>query len=296
MKKFYKVISVSVLAFLLAVLSLLPAFAAEKAATGQVVSVNDSVTGVNNMGSMTVELHYDKDKLDLLSEDTLEGTGIANTTEQGVIIWGALFEPENGSDFSDKTDIFNSLLIAKQDIEDLDSVFEFKVRDAYNIEYQKVDASHITYSAELEKETDVGSVNENPGNIQNVSSAGTDAPTKADDQSSASSSSSASSKNASSAQKDSDTKIGSDSSSKAESGSLAEKDSESTVSAKTQSFEESEFENVPPIKTETPDEAASSDSASENKGGFPIAAVIGIVLCLAAAIAAGVVLIVKKKK
>ena len=283
MKKFIKGISAIVLSAALLAMTAVTAFAAS-VKTGDTVEVKISVEGESNMGSMNAQILYDKSKFDLLSDDTLEGMGVSNTTVDGEIIWAAMFETE-GSDFTAKTDVYSAVFVAKQDISDFESLFTFTLNDAYKISDTGVvatDPSYVKFSATLENEdTSANSVTSNSDNsdnknnnnnnaavnsaaAQNNSKTESKASSAVNSKASANVSSAASSKAVESSKPaESSSKAASSADNKA-SGLDSETDTatvsagESTVSI-IESYDESEFASVPPIKLDE-DTSSAADS------------------------------------
>ena len=70
MKRIFKCISVFAVAAVLLAMTAVTAFASS-AKTGDTIELKISVEGEKNMGSMNVQVNYDKSKFDLLSDDTL---------------------------------------------------------------------------------------------------------------------------------------------------------------------------------------------------------------------------------
>ena len=309
MKKMIKNLLVMCVAVVMMTVSIINVCAAS-AQVGDTVTVTVEVSGINNIATLTAQMEYDKEKLDLLEANTLQGMGAENTTQAGIVIWGALFDPANGSDFTQKTDVFNVIFIAKQEISDIDSLLQFKVRDSFDINRNNVDVSHMSYSVSsggdlpaVQTESSAASEDTNASQQEeedpkNVSSAASEATSSA----------------VSAAQPSGDTKTQSETtSSKTEKNSdvkntTSEKESDTTVSEKekenekqtdtavsseklTVSYDESEFASVPPIKLDTQDTASQGNS----KGRFPVGAAVGIAVCFLCAAIGFVVLLIRKK-
>jgi len=324
MKKVLKCMLASVLSAFIVAAAVFPAFALS-AKTGDTVEVKVSIEGEDSMGSTTIQITYDKDKLDFLSDDTLDGTGLSNPNEPGILLWAAMFDA-NGVDYTKKTDVYSVVFIAKQDIDSLENIIQFEVKDAYRIGasgIEPADKSKLSCSIALEgaggstesqavseqettssesvssvssaassKTSSVNSVNAASSSkvSSNTSSA---VSSRADTQSKPSTASFAESSEASSKSKekssetDLSSKSDTDTSKKLDTEADTEEDIEETAIA----IKDSEFESVPPIKTDND----SVSSAADSRGAFPKAAIIGIAICLAAAIAGSVLLISKKK-
>lgn len=297
MKKLFKGISLFVMLAVMITAASVTAFASS-AKTGDSVEVTVSIEGEDSMGSATIQINYDKNKFDLLSDETLEGTGLSNTTEAGVILWADMFDTE-GANYSSKTDVYKAILIAKQDISDVESLISFTATDAYRIGasgIEKTDLSHLSCSIALEGgDASAGSVNSKSNN----NAAANSKASKTDSQTASSSSGSSGSKADKTDSSSPASSKASESSKPAESSSESEsRDSEklsdtdtaeeSTVSI-IESYDEAEFESVPPIKLDQETHAADS------RGAFPKGAVVGIAACLVIA-AAGIAVIMAKKK
>ena len=308
MKKFIKGISAIVLSAVLLAMTAVTAFASS-VKTGDTVEVKISVEGENSMGSMNAQILYDKSKFDLLSDETLEGMGVSNTTVDGEILWAAMFETE-GSDFTAKTDVYSAVFVAKQDISDFESLFTFTLNDAYKIGNTGVtatDPSYVKFSAALENEdTSVNSVTSNSDNSNNnnnvaVSSAAAQNNSKTESKASSavSSKTSANVSSAAGSKADESSKPAESSSkaassadnkdSESQTDTAAVSDNESTISI-IESYDEAEFASVPPIKLDE-----DTSSAADSRGAFPKGIIIGVAVCLVIA-AAGIAAIMAKKK
>lgn len=325
MNRVFKCISAFVLSAVLLAAAAVPAFAATAASTGDTIEVRVSVEGEDSMGSTTIQIDYDKDKLDFLSDQTLEGTGLSNAKEAGVLLWADMFDPE-GADYSAKTDVYSVIFVAKQDIADVDSIIKFTVKDVYRIGSSGVtpgNTSCLTHTVSLEGTTpaSASSVTESRNESSTVSSkaqtssqnntskqtnstASNNTSSKETAQTSSKTSSAVSSKanNTSSAvsskaDTDEKSKSSSKSESKAEDTALDAESEKSTDSAAestvslAETFDEADFESVPPIKLDSD----STSSIADSRGSFPKGVIIGIVACLVIA-AAGITVIVAKKK
>ena len=320
MKKVIKGISAVVLSAVLLAMTAVTAFATS-VKTGDTVEVKISVEGENSMGSMNAQILYDKSKFDLLSDETLEGMGVSNTTVDGEILWAAMFETE-GSDFTAKTDVYSAVFVAKQDISDFESLFTFTLNDAYKIGNTGVtatDPSYVKFSAALENEdTSVNSVTSNSDNSNNnnnvaVSSAAAQNNSKTESKASSAVSSKTSANVSSAAGSKTSANVSSAAGSKADESSkpaessskaassadnkdsesqtdtAAVSDNESTISI-IESYDEAEFASVPPIKLDE-----DTSSAADSRGAFPKGIIIGVAVCLVIA-AAGIAAIMAKKK
>ena len=308
MKKVIKGISAVVLSAVLLAMTAVTAFATS-VKTGDTVEVKISVEGENSMGSMNAQILYDKSKFDLLSDETLEGMGVSNTTVDGEILWAAMFETE-GSDFTAKTDVYSAVFVAKQDISDFESLFTFTLNDAYKIGNTGVtatDPSYVKFSAALENEdTSVNSVTSNSDNSNNnnnvaVSSAAAQNNSKTESKASSavSSKTSANVSSAAGSKADESSKPAESSSkaassadnkdSESQTDTAAVSDNESTISI-IESYDEAEFASVPPIKLDE-----DTSSAADSRGAFPKGIIIGVAVCLVIA-AAGIAAIMAKKK
>ena len=308
MKKVIKGISAVVLSAVLLAMTAVTAFATS-VKTGDTVEVKISVEGESSMGSMNAQILYDKSKFDLLSDETLEGMGVSNTTVDGEILWAAMFETE-GSDFTAKTDVYSAVFVAKQDISDFESLFTFTLNDAYKIGNTGVtatDPSYVKFSAALENEdTSVNSVTSNSDNSNNnnnvaVSSAAAQNNSKTESKASSavSSKTSANVSSAAGSKADESSKPAESSSkaassadnkdSESQTDTAAVSDNESTISI-IESYDEAEFASVPPIKLDE-----DTSSAADSRGAFPKGIIIGVAVCLVIA-AAGISAIMAKKK
>ena len=308
MKKVIKGISAVVLSAVLLAMTAVTAFATS-VKTGDTVEVKISVEGESSMGSMNAQILYDKSKFDLLSDETLEGMGVSNTTVDGEILWAAMFETE-GSDFTAKTDVYSAVFVAKQDISDFESLFTFTLNDAYKIGNTGVtatDPSYVKFSAALENEdTSVNSVTSNSDNSNNnnnvaVSSAAAQNNSKTESKASSavSSKTSANVSSAAGSKADESSKPAESSSkaassadnkdSESQTDTAAVSDNESTISI-IESYDEAEFASVPPIKLDE-----DTSSAADSRGAFPKGIIIGVAVCLVIA-AAGIAAIMAKKK
>lgn len=319
MNRVFKCVSAAVVSAVLLAVSVFPAFAAS-AKTGDTIEVRVSIEGENSMGSTTVQFTYDKDKLDFLSDDTLDGTGLSNPNEPGILLWAAMFDA-NGVNYTKKTDVYSAVFIAKEDIDSVENLIQFEVRDAYRIGASGIEAadkSKITCTIAPEG-TNTGAESEitsqaETSSVQSISSA----PSSNSSRTSSANGSTASSANTSSANSSmtSSANTSSANSSKASSANTSsaassavsnnnsEKssdtdildedilaDTEQDIMETAREFDDSEFANVPPIKTDNDEVSRAADS----RGAFPKAAIIGIGVCLAVAAASAVALIAKKK-
>lgn len=321
MNRLFKCISAAALSALLLAVSVFPAFAAS-AKTGDTIEVRVSIEGEDRMGSATVEITYDKDKLDFLSDETLEGTGLSNPNEPGILLWAAMFDA-NGVDYTKKTDVYTSVFIAKADIDSVENLIEFKVRDAYRIGASGIEAadmskitctialegantgseSEITSEAETSSAQSVSStISDNGAQTSSLTSSTSSVTSRASSNTStAVSSNTASAANTSSAA--SSVVSSSKNEKSAETDTAKESDTEKAAEIETEEdtaadileiaplVDDSEFASVPPIKTDND----SVSSVADSRGAFPKAAIIGIAVCIAVAVAGGVALMAKRK-
>lgn len=321
MKKLFKTLAAAALTALMTAFCVIPAFAAVSVSTGDTVVVSVSVENEDAMGSTTIQIDYDSNLFDFLSDEetTSLATSAVNDQTPGQILWVAIFGAD-GKDFTEKTEVYRCLLVAKQDIADIDGLISFTVKDAYRIGgegIEKADPAKLTCLI-FPEGREPQEENESQQNAQssqttseNVDSDRTTVPSKPDVTSSNSnsskaafgSSSSSNTSSASSKAKDSDKTATSSS------GKSTDKDTDKVSSKKdtdtsntdteekaeelSQGFTEKDFESVPAIKTETADTASEKPSS---KGKFPAAAIVGIVVALAAAAVGIVALKVNKEK
>ena len=317
MRRFIKCISAIVVSAVMLAASVCPAFAAVSAKMGDTIEVRVSIEGEDHMGSATIQINYDKDKLDFLSDETLDGTGLSNPNEPGELLWAVLFGA-HGVNFTNKTDVYSAVFVAKQDIADVDSIINFQVQDAFRITsagVEETDFNCLSYTVSLEGSGQYVSENPSPAD---TSSASVDdgTATKIDDPTSSSAASSAvqspsqnnSSKTSSAASSSkADTKSKSTDTSSKESSKPESKSTDTAADTsndkstdtaldtelrKQQDIEEDAFESVPAIRTETQDYVSSS---ADSKGRFPKGIIIGIAACIIVA-AGGIAAIVLKKK
>ena len=299
MKKLFKGIVTLVMSAAVIAMAAVPAFAAS-AKTGDSVELKVSVEGESRMGSTSITITYDKDKLDLLTEETLDGMGVVNTTVAGEIAWTNVFDVD-GADYTKKTDVYDVILVAKQDISDVESLITFTVNDAYKIGASGVepaDPSCLSCSIALEGGSDQGSTVTSQSD-NNAAGNNTAAQNNSNNANAANSTVSANTSSAESSKAAASSKAA-ESSSKAESKAESGRDSETSTETDTDSsaestvsitatYDEAEFDSVPPIKLD--EETSTADS----RGSFPKGAVAGIAVCLVIA-AAGIITIVVKKK
>ena len=299
MKKLFKGIVTLVMSAAVIAMAAVPAFAAS-AKTGDSVELKVSVEGESRMGSTSITITYDKDKLDLLTEETLDGMGVVNTTVAGEIAWTNVFDVD-GADYTKKTDVYDVILVAKQDISDVESLITFTVNDAYKIGASGVepaDPSCLSCSIALEGGSDQGSTVTSQSD-NNAAGNNTVAQNNSNNANAANSTVSANTSSAESSKAAASSKAA-ESSSKAESKAESGRDSETSTETDTDSsaestvsitatYDEAEFDSVPPIKLD--EETSTADS----RGSFPKGAVAGIAVCLVIA-AAGIITIVVKKK
>lgn len=299
MKKLFKGIVTLVMSAAVIAMAAVPAFAAS-AKTGDSVELKVSVEGESRMGSTSITITYDKDKLDLLTEETLDGMGVVNTTVAGEIAWTNVFDVD-GADYTKKTDVYDVILVAKQDISDVESLITFTVNDAYKIGASGVepaDPSCLSCSIALEGGSDQGSTVTSQSD-NNAAGNNTAAQNNSNNANAANSTVSANMSSAESSKAATSSKAA-ESSSKAESKAESGRDSETSTETDTDSsaestvsitatYDEAEFDSVPPIKLD--EETSTADS----RGSFPKGAVAGIAVCLVIA-AAGIITIVVKKK
>lgn len=299
MKKLFKGIVTLVMSAAVMAMAAVPAFAAS-AKTGDSVELKVSVEGESRMGSTSITITYDKDKLDLLTEETLDGMGVVNTTVAGEIAWTNVFDVD-GADYTKKTDVYDVILVAKQDISDVESLITFTVNDAYKIGASGVepaDPSCLSCSIALEGGSDQGSTVTSQSD-NNAAGNNTAAQNNSNNANAANSTVSANTSSAESSKAAASSKAA-ESSSKAESKAESGRDSETSTETDTDSsaestvsitatYDEAEFDSVPPIKLD--EETSTADS----RGSFPKGAVAGIAVCLVIA-AAGIITIVVKKK
>ena len=299
MKKLFKGIVTLVMSAAVIAMAAVPAFAAS-AKTGDSVELKVSVEGESRMGSTSITITYDKDKLDLLTEETLDGMGVVNTTVAGEIAWTNVFDVD-GADYTKKTDVYDVILVAKQDISDVESLITFTVNDAYKIGASGVepaDPSCLSCSIALEGASDQGSTVTSQSD-NNAAGNNTAAQNNSNNANAANSTVSANTSSAESSKAAASSKAA-ESSSKAESKAESGRDSETSTETDTDSsaestvsitatYDEAEFDSVPPIKLD--EETSTADS----RGSFPKGAVAGIAVCLVIA-AAGIITIVVKKK
>ena len=299
MKKLFKGIVTLVMSAAVMAMAAVPAFAAS-AKTGDSVELKVSVEGESRMGSTSITITYDKDKLDLLTEETLDGMGVVNTTVAGEIAWTNVFDVD-GADYTKKTDVYDVILVAKQDISDVESLITFTVNDAYKIGASGVepaDPSCLSCSIALEGGSDQGSTVTSQSD-NNAAGNNTAAQNNSNNANAANSTVSANTSSAESSKAAASSKAA-ESSSKAESKAESGRDSETSTETDTDSsaestvsitatYDEAEFDSVPPIKLD--EETSTADS----RGSFPKGAGAGIAVCLVIA-AAGIITIVVKKK
>lgn len=299
MKKLFKGIVTLVMSAAVMAMAAVPAFAAS-AKTGDSVELKVSVEGESRMGSTSITITYDKDKLDLLTEETLDGMGVVNTTVAGEIAWTNVFDVD-GADYTKKTDVYDVILVAKQDISDVESLITFTVNDAYKIGASGVepaDPSCLSCSIALEGGSDQGSTVTSQSD-NNAAGNNTAAQNNSNNANAANSTVSANTSSAESSKAAASSKAA-ESSSKAESKAESGRDSETSTETDTDSsaestvsitatYDEAEFDSVPPIKLD--EETSTADS----RGSFPKGVVAGIAVCLIVA-AAGIAAIVAKKK
>lgn len=331
MNNIFKCISAFVLSAILLAASAVPAFAATSAKTGDSIVVTVSVEGEDSMGSTTIQFNYDKDKLDFLSDETLEGTGLSNPNEAGILLWADMFDP-NGANYKKKTDVYSVVFVAKQDIDNVNAVIQFKVNDIFRIGDSGVepgDSTCLSYSIALEGDNTASSAaeskaeskaqndnndknddksnndnNDNNDNNNNDDKTNSQTASKTESSSAASSKPAASSSSASS--KTSSKTDSSSASDKNDTDSSKAKGDLSTESDKAEKTSDSEIDSAADSAIGNIDESEfesvppikldsdSVSSAADSRGGFPKGAIIGIVVCVVIA-AAGVVVIVSKK-
>lgn len=304
MNKMFRGISAVFLSAVLLAMSAVTAFAATSAKTGESIELKVSIEGESCMGSTTVQIDYDKNMLDFLSDETLEGTGLSNPNEPGQILWAAMFGSK-GADYTNKTDVYSVTFVAKQDIPDVDSIIKFQVNDAYRISDAGVEPANpscLSCSVALEggsgnnaveSKADDNSPNDNgQANTQNNSQ------TTSKDNNSSSSKADSNGSSSLSSKTDTKSNPADESSDISKTESIAtdkstDKAANTEIEENTESLVErsDETESVPSIKL-------SSDSASstaDSESSFPVGVIIGIVVFLIIA-AAGIVVIISKKK
>ncbi len=299
MNRVLKIIISIVCAVILTVCTFVSA-EATSAQLGETVVLRVNVNGESRMTSILATVSFDSSSFDFLSYDAPYGTSFCNDSVDGEVTWATLFDTTDGTDFTNETNIMSLTFIAKQDLNDVESLLSCSITEAYDADLKTVDPSKITVQAAvygdevlLDESTSSKTefvISKYEGNTVSSQTAedyfqGSDI---------------ASNENEASKFAEENTESNFDEASNTDlnsnNASVQSEDDSGTVVSTTSNgitvrYYESEFEEEPPIKVGAQDEPQDTD----NRGNGKLYARFLVIGCLLIAAIAGVLLIIKEK-